>query len=270
MYLGIDVGGTKTLFAVFDKAGKIVYEKKIPTNKSYIKFLKDVGALIKADLAEFDIRQACCAIPGKVDRRRGMGVDFGNLAWHNTPIKDDFKKLLHGVPVLVENDANLAGLSEALLVHKKYNKALYLTVSTGIGGGLIIDGKIDEDFADIEPGHMMINHEGVLQQWEDFASGRALKARYGKLASEIDDASIWRAYSLDLAIGIQELLAIIQPDVVIIGGGVGSHFEKFGAYLEGELFKMKDPMVENPPITAAKRPEEAVIYGCFDFIKQTA
>ena len=116
----------------------------------------------------------------------------------------------------------------------------------------------------------MLEHDGTIQKWEDFASGRALKTRYGKLASEIDDPQIWEAYAKDLAPGIEQLLAVIQPDVVIIGGGVGAHFEKFSAPLETELKKLESAMVRIPPVIKAQRPEEAVIYGCYDLIKQQA
>lgn len=267
MYLGIDIGGTKTLLAVFDKDGKVVDRVKVPTAKKYEQFIKDLSKLIKTEQNKYSrVLLAACAAPGRVDRSLGVGVDFGNLPWHNVPIAHDLKSMLH-CQVLVENDANLAGLSEAI-EHAKYKKVLYLTISTGIGGGLIIDGKIDADFADLEPGQMMISHDGELQKWEKFASGSAIKARYGMLASEINDASIWRSFAVDVAVGLQELLAIIQPDVVIFGGGVGTHFKKYGAYLEGELFKLQNPLVKIPPLLQAKHPEEAVIYGCFELIKQ--
>ncbi len=268
MYLGIDVGGTKTLFAVFSAGGKILKKNKILTHKNYAHFLKDAEKELESLVESKKVTAVCCAAPGRIDRKQGIGMDFGNLAWHNAPIKHDLKKLLPRASVFVENDANLAGLSEAILVHKKYKKVMYITVSTGIGGGIIIDGKIDEDFADFEPGQMVISHEDGLRKWESFASGSALKKRYGLLASEINDASIWRHYSQDLAVGLQELLAVVQPEVVIIGGGVGTHFEKFSAYLEGELYKLQNPLVNQPPIIKAKRPEEAVIYGCYDFIRQ--
>lgn len=268
MYLGVDVGGTKTLLAVFDASGKVIFEHKIATNKDYAKFLGQFEKAAGGELKPYDLHHVCVAIPGRVDRRRGMGMDFGNLDWHNVPIKDNFSRILKGLPVLVENDANLAGLSEALLVLKKYKKVLYLTVSTGIGDGIIINGKIDPAFADSEAGHMVVFHEGKLQKWQDFGSGKALKKRYGKIAADLKDATSWRAYSADLAVGLQELLAVVQPEVVIIGGGVGSHYEKFGAYLEGELQKLENPLVPIPPIIKAHRPEEAVIYGCYDFIRQ--
>jgi glucokinase len=66
-----------------------------------------------------------------------------------------------------------------------------------------------------------------------------------------------------------DLLAIIQPEVVIIGGGVGTHFDKYGKLLETELKKYQTPLVPIPPIRAAQRPEEAVIYGCYELVKET-
>ena len=100
------------------------------------------------------------------------------------------------------------------------------------------------------------------------ASGRALKKKYGKKASEIDDPAIWQAYVKDLAPGMSELVAVVQPEVIIIGGGVGAHLEKFQPYHVHELKKYENHMVIIPPIIKAKRPEEAVIYGCYDFIRQ--
>jgi predicted NBD/HSP70 family sugar kinase len=115
---------------------------------------------------------------------------------------------------------------------------------------------------------MIFEHQDQTKQWEDFASGRALKARYGKQASEITDPAIWQEYTKLLVAGLEDLLAIIKPDAVIFGGGVGAHFENFKGFLEDELNKINNPLVPVPPLLKAQRPEEAVIYGCYEFIKQ--
>jgi len=268
MYLAIDIGGSKTLFAVFDDNGQIVDEHKIPTNKDYPAFLGELNGVIKDKLAHHTFVACCCAVPGEVDRQSGVALVFGNLPWRNTPIKKDLAKILGPIPIKIENDANLAGLSEALLVQDTYKKVMYLTVSTGIKSGFTVDGRIEPNLADAEPGQMVLEHEGKIQKWEDFASGRALVAKYGKKASEIDDPEIWKAFAHNLALGIDELLAIMRPDVVIMGGGVGSHYEKFATYLEQELNKMSNDMVPVPPIVKARRPEEAVVYGCYEYAKQ--
>jgi glucokinase len=143
-----------------------------------------------------------------------------------------------------------------------------LTISTGIGGGVIIDGVIDPVFANFEPGQMIFEFDGQERKWESFASGKALLARYGKLASDIDDPAIWREYAKTLVIGFEDLLVTIQPEAVVIGGGVGAHFEKFQPFLEAGLKEINNPLAPTPPLLKARRPEEAVIYGCYDYIRQ--
>jgi predicted NBD/HSP70 family sugar kinase len=266
-YLAVDIGATKTLFAVFDTDGQMVYEKKIKTEPDYGQFKQAAAAALK-ELDKFRFKAACCAIPGRLDLEHGVAVALGNENWRDVPVKDDFAALLPGVMVLAHNDAKLAGLSEARLLGGQYNKVLYLTISTGIGGGVITAGKIDPDFDNFEPGQMVFEFQGQTRQWEDISSGRVLKERYGQLASEIQDEKIWQDYVKTLVPGFENLLAVIQPDAVIIGGGVGTHFDKFQPYLETELAKINNPLVPVPPLLKAQRPEEAVIYGCYDYIRQ--
>jgi predicted NBD/HSP70 family sugar kinase len=267
MYLGIDVGATKTLFAVFSPDGEMVCESKIKTSRDYKQFIDDVADSFDK-LKRFKFSHVCCAIPGRIDFEKGMGLDFGNLPWENVTIHKDLEAIMPKARIMLHNDAKLGGLSESLLLQEKYRKVLYLTISTGIGGGVIIDNVIDPDYVNFEPGQMVFERNGQNQQWEDFASGKALKNRYGKMASEIDDPAIWKEYVKTLTTGLENLLATVQPDAVIIGGGVGAHFEKFKPYLEEELGKINNPLVPIPPIIKAQRPEEAVIYGCYNYIVQ--
>jgi predicted NBD/HSP70 family sugar kinase len=269
-YLAIDVGATKTLFAVFEPGGDMVCEKKIKTDPDYNKFIKDVAGELES-LKQFNFSSCCCALPTRFSRfSDGIAESFGNLPWKNVPIKKDLQALLPDTKILMHNDAKLAGLSEALLLHEKYKKVLYLTISTGIGGGVIIDGVIAKDFENFEPGQMVFEYEGKTLKWEAFASGKALYERYRKKAAEIEDPKIWKEYVKLLVIGFEDLLATVQPEAVVIGGGVGAHFEKFKAYLEEDLSKINNPMVPTPPLLKAQRPEEAVIYGCYDYILQNS
>lgn len=269
-YLAIDVGASKTLMAAFSEDGQVLTTHKFKTPADYRQLLAAIKQALDAELANFSFTQACVAVPGWLDFSKDIVLAFGNLPWHNVPVKADVGQLLPNASVLVHNDAKLAGLSEAILLHKKYRKVLYLTISTGIGGGVIIDEMIDPDFANFEPGHMVIEHDGQAQKWEAFASGSALFKRYGQLASEIDDPAIWQQFAQAVSTGLQELLATVQPQVVIVGGGAGAHFEKFEPYLIDDLKSVNDPLVPVPPIVKARRPEEAVIYGCYEYIKQNA
>jgi predicted NBD/HSP70 family sugar kinase len=131
-YLAIDVGGTKTLFAIFYPTGELVCECKISSPQDYEQFKASLAAELKNLAAQFDIKYGCCAIPGTIDFANGIGLSFGNLPWNNVPIGKDLQAILPDVKFLLHNDAKLAGLSESILLQKKYKKVLYLTISTGM------------------------------------------------------------------------------------------------------------------------------------------
>lgn len=266
MYLGIDVGGTKVLFAVFDEYGRIIFEHKAATPKKYNDFLELVGKTYKTKLSKFKPVAACCALPGIIDREENIVLYYGNLPWKNTPAKKDIGEEL-GIPLSIENDAKLAGLSEAQL-HKKYKSVLYLTLGTGIGISVIVNGVIDLNAGDAGGKGIILEHKGKLKDWEEFASGRYLVKQYGKKASELEDAEAWKDYAANVACGLEQFLATFRPEVVIVGGGVGAHFEKFEKYLAYELEKYESKMLKVPRLLKAKRAEEAVIYGCYEYIKE--
>lgn len=268
MYLAVDIGGTKTLLARFTADGKIDQSFKFPTPQDYGEFKTQLAENI-ALAAKEPWQAVCVAAPGKVDREQGLGIAFGNLPWQNVPLVADIKALVN-CDVYLENDVKLAGLSEARLLDPPKRKVVYLTVSTGISDGVIVDQKIDPNLQDSEAGHMLFERDGQLVTWESFASGKAIVKRFGKMASEIDDPGTWQVISRDLTMGIIDIIANIQPDIVIIGGGVGSHFAKFEKFLVRELKKYESPMVPIPPVVAAQNPEEAVIYGCYQMIKDHA
>lgn len=265
MFLAIDVGGTKTLVAAFTQDGKVKKSIKLKTPKNYDKFLSTLSAtLIRFN--EYNFNYACIAIPGKVDREKGVGIAFGNLKWKNIPIKKDLKSFIK-CPIVIENDANLACIYESRNIINDFDKVIYLTISTGIGSGVTIKGKLDLELADSEAGHMMIQYGDKIIAWEHVASGSAIKKRYGKIAAEINNRKTWQEISHRFAIGISNLIATIQPDAIVIGGGVGTHFKKYRVQLNKELKKLSTPLTPVPPILQAKKPEEAVIYGCFEMAK---
>ena len=265
MYVGIDIGGTKTLLAALTNDGTITESIKFSTPVDYDDFLVELKANF-AKLKHQDFRAGAVAAPAVIDRRKGALKDGGNVHWHGEHLQHAVERITH-CPMLLENDANLAGLSEAMLVKDKYDKVLYLTISTGIGGGFIVNQQIDPVLADIEPGQIMLQRGDRIVKWESFASGKAIYERYGKKASDIEDAATWRAIVKDWTIGFVDLLAITQPDVIILGGGVGRYLAKYHDLLVDALEQHVTPLVAVPPIIKAKRPEEAVVYGCFDLAR---
>ncbi len=268
MYGAIDIGGTKTLLATFDGDGKLQEEIKIPTDQNYDTFRENLEKAV-AKLSTKKLMLTAVAVPGRLDRKNGVALALGNLPWTNVPIGPDIEKILH-CPVLIENDAKLAALSEALLLMPTYKKTLYVTISTGIGAGLIINGKLDPNFADLEAGQMLLEYRGELRDWEDFGSGHAFQAKFGHYVGETadNDNGAWYWLARNIAVGLLSLMATLTPEVVVLGGGVGAHLEKYYDRLTEELKIYENPMFAIPPILKAQRAEEAVIYGCYELTKQ--
>lgn len=265
--MGVDVGGTKTLVAVLDGHGMIVEETKFSTPKNYDHFLLELRHAL-AHLQTTDFKAGAVGMPvTRFDRQHGRGINFSNLPWLNVPMQADVERVCK-CPIAVENDAKLAALSEAMLLKDKYHTVLYITISTGIGIGLVVNGVIDINIGDGGGRTILLEHKGKLTPWEDFGGGRAIVNRFGKKASEITDAATWKTISRDLAKGLVHLIAIMQPEVIVIGGSVGTYFEHYGSALADEIKSYNIPLVTLPVLRKAQRPEEAVVYGCYDLAKQ--
>jgi len=267
MYLGIDVGGTKTLVGVLNDDGTITEQIKFATPGDYSEFLEKVRETV-ASFTTKEFQAAGIGVPGVLDRTHSIVRSFGNLPWRNVHIQADIEKI-GACPTVINNDAKMAGLSEALLLKAEFKRVLYITVSTGIGIAFVNDGIIDDNLADPGGRSLLVEHRGKLVPWESFASGKAIFKRYGKPAHEIEDEEAWKTISRDLTRGLMELIALTEPEVIVFGGGVGSSFHKFKSYMEADLKKLETPLVKTPELREAKRPEEAVVYGCYDLAKAT-
>jgi predicted NBD/HSP70 family sugar kinase len=268
MYVGVDIGGTKTLVGILDEHGSITHSLKFATPKNYDHFLLELRH-IAHNLPVKEFRAGGVGMPVTVfDRIHGRGVSFGNLPWRNVPVHRDIERIFD-CPIVVENDAKMAALSEAMMVKDDYRVVLYVTVSTGIGYGLVVDGQIDTSVGDGGGKTILLEHKHKFVPWESFASGHAIVERYGKMARDITSDSTWETISRDLAKGLVELIAVCEPEVIVIGGGVGSYFDRYEKHLKKALTRYDIPLLKMPDIVAAQRPEYAVVYGCYDLAKQT-
>lgn len=268
MYVGIDIGGTKTLVATLTDDGTIITGRRFPSDHNYLRFLDDLNENLKQLGLEGEVR-VCAGVSGLLDRDKGIVHALGNLPWKDKPIRDDISKLLDGAKVLIENDSRLAGLSEARLVMDKYDDILFATISTGIGGAFIQKGRIVRALQDTEMGKMPLEHDGEIIHWEEFAGGRGVTKRFNCEAHEITDPESWRIIGENIAYGLGAVCSVIQPQVVILGGSVGKYADKYGGYITEYLAKHLHPVVRQPKaILAAQRPDDAVIYGCYELAKQ--
>lgn len=265
MYLAVDIGGTKTAIATLNVEGIIQQRIRIPTAKKYDDFIRSLADAV-GYLTTNKFTAAGVAVPGKLDRKKGIGIAMGNLPWENVPIRKDVERIVR-CPVVIENDAKLAGLSEAMLLKNKYDRVAYVTISTGIGVGIIANQQIEPNLIDAEPGKTTIEHNGKMVAWESFASGKAIVKRYGKMARDITDLPTWRQISQDIALGLIHVIAVVQPQVIVMGGSVSAYFDRFGDLLHDALKRYEVPLIPIPPIIPAARPDDAVLYGCYDLAK---
>lgn len=272
MIVGIDIGATKTLVAYYKDNGDIKKSFKFNTPHELKSFLSKLTATITQIEASANQKATILSIaaPGiKSPDSSSKYAEFGNFDWQNL----DFESLLkrdNETKIVTDNDANVAALFEARKgAGKKYRRVAYITISTGIGTGFVENGQIVDFLSRSEGGHMLFGdiENQDLNIWEKFVSGKALVDNYGKLASEIKDSDIWETFSFGLAAGLHNLSALIQPEVIIIGGGVGSQGSKFIDKLMGHLKQVGSKMVFIPDILIASEPEEAVIRGCFELAK---
>ncbi len=265
-YIGIDLGGTNIAVGIVDESFKIVKKGSTPTlvNRDPELIIADMGKLCLELLAETGIglEEVVCAgiaAPGSVNPRTGIIEYANNLPFLRFPIADTLRKYLPVRKVFLENDANAAALGEAVGGAAKGKRlSVMITLGTGVGGGVIIDGKIYSGFnyAGAELGHTVIEYNGRQCScgrkgcFEAYASATALVNMTKEKLAACKDTLMWEMCGNDLnkadariafaamkkgdragkevvdmyisylACGITNMINIFQPEVLLIGGGV--------------------------------------------------
>lgn len=269
-YVGIDLGGTNIAAGLVDENGKILSSISVPTNaerdyKEIVKDMADVSKQVieKAGVGMSEVKGVGIGCPGSIDNANGICVYSNNLKMDNAEISKEFKKHLD-LPVNLENDANAAALGEYKINGNGASSFIFVTLGTGVGGGIVIDGKIYRGFngAGGEIGHSVIVSDGEYCTcgrngcWEAYASVTALirqtkaameknpdsmmheiAAEEGKVsgmtafvaAKKGDKAgqTVVNKYFEYVGEGITNMVNIFQPDKVVIGGSIS----KEGDYL---------------------------------------
>lgn len=263
MYVGVDVGASKTLLALFDESGKIIKQSKFTTYETADHFVKALSHRLKSLAGTRKLRAIGLGVPCSIDQRSKI-IGCGNLPWNNFDLLGTLKTHWH-CPIVIDNDAVLGGLAEARLgAGQDYEVVLYVTISTGVGTGIIVGGKILPALAKSEGGQMITRTNGSeMLRLEDLVSGPAVKERYRQLGYEITDPNKWDAIARDLAIGLFNMISFINPDVLVLGGGMAMHFDAFSVPLQKYLEELKSDFYPLPPIRQAKFVETAVVYGCY-------
>jgi predicted NBD/HSP70 family sugar kinase len=259
MIIAVDTGGTKTLVAAFSKDGELLHKIKFPTPKEVPLYISELVVTINKLTRETTPIAISLALPG-ILRHDGTLIVAENLGWKDVDIRQHLQK--HFVcPIYIENDANLGGVGAVRLIPDTPARCLYVTISTGIGTGMLLNGQLLAGVEQSEGGRIYLEHDGVTKQWEEFASGRAVYNTYGKYAREITSKRVWNTISKNIAQGLLALWPVLRPEMIIIGGSIGTYFDRYDEHLNGvlrEYLGYRAPLVVSSP-----KPEEVVIYGCY-------
>lgn len=241
--LGIDVGGTKVEIAsVVD--GSAIKPRQIPTPLAgpdeLIDGIEELGRQVIA--ADGEPEAIGVGVPSQIDFASGTVVSSVNIPLEGVPVRDELERRF-GLPVYVDNDANVAALAEAQLVDGGPARHLVmLTLGTGVGGGVIIDGHVFRGASGLgaELGHMVIDAHGRKCPGrtcpnrgciEAYCSGRALELATGKPGREVErlaragDQQALEAFAelgRWLGVGISSFVNIFEPEHIVIGGGLGA------------------------------------------------
>lgn len=267
--IGIDLGGTNIVAGVVDKQYRIVASAKCKTRaeRSADAIIDDMArvcreAVKKAGLTMDDVEYVGIGAPGTCNADTGEVEYANNLPFDNLPLKSMMNERL-GKPIYIENDANAAAWGEVKAgAAKGASSCVCVTLGTGVGGGIVLDGKIYDgfNFAGAEIGHTVIVMDGEPCTcgrkgcWEAYASATALiqqtraamkqhpESKMWELAKTLEGANgltafdamrdgdaagkaVVDAYINYVAVGVIDMINIFQPEVVCIGGGVSKEGE---------------------------------------------
>lgn len=295
--LALDVGGTNLAAAVVDQEYHILSRESIPAGagRSIDEITSDMAkvsrmAVQKAGLTLEDMSFWGIGMPSCVNSKTNLLVHANCFGWKNVPIYDYLKKHMP-LPVRVENDANAAAYGELIAgAARGYKNALMVTLGTGVGGGIIIDGKIyaGADNMGGQIGHTKLVYDGELCTCgqkgclEAYCSATAL-IKFAKRAglynsgSKEDAQTVFRFakegnplamkliddYVSYLAAGLSSLIAIFRPEIIIIGGGVSAAGEQLFVPLRQKLENCTFGAAQSglPPVVCAELGNDAGLIG---------
>lgn len=263
-FICIDVGGTSIKYSIAKDNGEIVEKSSIDTEakeKGGFGILEKIRVIIKSYLKKYEVHGICVSTAGMVDPNEGKivyALEALIPGYTGMEIKKEIEKGFN-IKCEVENDVNCAGLGESWLgAGRGSSSSVCITVGTGIGGCIIINNKLLHGFSNSagEVGYLNINGEN----FQDLASTSSLVKRVAKVKG-IDENKINGKIIFDLAknndedclkeidnmikslaIGIANMCYVINPQVVILGGGIMAQEEFLKPKLEKEL---KNNLIEN-------------------------
>jgi len=271
--LAFDIGGTKFSIAAFD-GDRLIRRESDSTDREGGRdwMLATIVGIARDWQRELKFDSCGIGFGGPVDfagQRVFHSTHVGG--WGDFPLRDELQRTL-GLPAIMDNDANVGALGEANYgAGRGYPSIFYMTLSTGIGGGIYIDGRIwrGADSYAGELGHLAIRPDGPLCLcgahgcFERMCSGLWLERDYGRSAKELmRDAEFVRRYVVDLALGLKACIMLLNPSRIVIGGGIGKAGDALFGPLRDELRRsITDWSAARIDVVPAGLADDSVLYG---------
>jgi predicted NBD/HSP70 family sugar kinase len=231
VYIGLDIGGTKFMAAAADQDGRILRRMRLPGAGTLEEDLAILHHMVQATAAGEEIFRMGAAVGGPLDWESGVVSPLHQPAWRDVPLRRIMEQKWN-CPFLLDVDTNIAALGEYYSNTNFPSRFLYLTLSTGMGGGFLQDGKIYRGANGIHPeiAHQSIPYHcmypsriqcecGAPDCLEALISGNGIRRIYGKPAEKLNDEE-WSEVAYNLGQGLRNLSAILAPEVISLGGGV--------------------------------------------------
>ena len=259
VYVGLDIGGTKIMVAAADREGNILQRARSSTSTSLEEDLTNINNMIEEVAQNDEMLGMGAAIGGPLDWEQGIVSPLHQPAWRDIPLKAIMESKW-GCPFHVDVDTNVAAIGEYRWGGITAKRFLYLTLSTGMGGGFLVDGNIyrGKGGAHPEVGHQSIHFRcvnpsavqcecGAPDCLEALISGNGIRRIYGRPAEELSPDE-WDEVAYNLGQGLRNLAALYTPDIIRIGGGVAvgggeTFIHKARAVMEDHLRLIPPPQV---------------------------
>ena len=258
IFIGLDIGGTKMMVAAADSSGTILRRARANTSTSLEEDLALLNGMIAEVSLDTPIAGMGAAIGGPLDWERGIVSPLHQPAWRDVPLKDIMQNRW-GCPFYVDVDTNVAAIGEYYAASIRAPRFVYITVSTGMGGGFLVDGKIYRGMHGAHPGvgHQSIPYRcanpaglrcecGAPDCLEALVSGNGIRRIYGKPAERLNSQE-WGEVAYNLGQGLRNIAALYAPDLISIGGGVavggGEPFIRLAAQTMRDHLKLVPPPV---------------------------
>lgn len=241
----------------------ILDQKTVPTPADFTEGIKAFKKCARELCGDMIINSAAGGVPGILNKEKTALLSAPNLeGWEDVFLKEALEKALD-VPVYLENDAALAGLGEAVFGAGKNKRIVaYFTISTGVGGARVVDGKLDEGAFGFEPHRQIVDGVHKLGY---YISGNGIKKRYGKSPEDIEDPAAWQEAAKWLAIGVNNAIALWSPEIFVLGGAVMRH--RIAVADVKQQVEAFGNFPEFPEIVAAQLGDMSGLYGALALIR---